>query len=63
MRSVKLYTFCMDQNKLLKEYIKIWIQYKYNTKIDTIFMHLKKSTMSDNLRLIRNPLSASVALI
>ena len=63
MRSVKLYTFCMDQNKLLKEYIKIWIQYKYNTKTDTIFMNLKKSTMSDNLRLIRNPLSASVALI
>ena len=43
----------MEQNKLLKKYIIIlWIQKKYNKKMNTIFMNSENSRKSDPHRLL-----------
>ena len=55
MKSEKSYIFCIEQKKSLKKYITIWwIQWRNNTKMNTIFMNFKNSKTSGPHRLLHN---------
>ena len=55
MKSHKSYVHCTEQKKSLKKCITIqWIQWKYNAKMNAIFMNFKNSKISDPYRLSLN---------
>ena len=55
MKSEKSYILCIEQEKSLKKNITIeWIQSRYNTKMNTIFINSRISKTSDRHILLLN---------